>query len=129
MRSTHSTAVLLTCLGLLAAPAALGAGGMNTAGAALRADPGGDAEKERVIRPSDKLGISVDGLDAPNKVTTLKVVVDEKGQVRLPQWKEPIKTEGLTCGKLAQAVDKAYRDAKLIEQAGAKVVFAKESES
>jgi protein involved in polysaccharide export with SLBB domain len=106
--------LVVASLTLLAAPA--------------MADENRAADKDRVIRPNDELTVSVNGLDGPNRVTALKRVVDDKGEIKLPQVKEPLKTKGLTCRKLEEAVDKAYRDAKLIETADAKVVFTKELE-
>jgi protein involved in polysaccharide export with SLBB domain len=104
--------LLLASLTLLAAPA--------------MADESRAADKDRVIRPKDELTVSINGLDGPNRVTALKRVVDDKGEIKLPQVREPLQAKGLTCKKLAEAVDKAYRDARLIETADAKVVFTKE---
>jgi protein involved in polysaccharide export with SLBB domain len=127
MKTTVSTTVLLTSLALVPpfAVGSLSAGIPRHAVAAPLAAPVDDSASERVIRPKDELAVSVDGLNAPNKVSTVKLVVDEKGRIKLPQVKEPLRAEGLTCGKLAEAVDKAYRDAKLIERAGAQVVFTR----
>jgi protein involved in polysaccharide export with SLBB domain len=83
----------------------------------------GDAERPRVIRPQDELAVSIDGIDAPNKVSTFKRVVDGKGRINLPQLKDPLRAEGITCTELEAAIDRAYRDAKLLERANAKVVF------
>ena len=120
MTNTSARAALLTSLALFSAPAADVAAASPPA---ERADQGADAGKDRAIQPKDQLMISLDGLegDVPNRATVLKPVVDEKGQIKLPYLKEPVTATGLTCGKLQAAIDKAYRDARMVQNANTRV--------
>jgi protein involved in polysaccharide export with SLBB domain len=107
MRSAFRTTALLT---LLVLPST-----------AAPAEPGSAADNDRAIQANDRLTISIDGLDGPDRATVFKPVVDEKGQVKLPYLKQRLTAKGLTRKQLQAAIDKAYRDSGLVEAANSSV--------
>jgi protein involved in polysaccharide export with SLBB domain len=84
-----------------------------------------DKEKQQVIQAGDKLTVTIDDLQGPGVQTSIKAVVDKKGDITLPLVNN-VAAKGLTCAKLEQAIVKAYRDAKLIQQANVSVKFRTE---
>jgi protein involved in polysaccharide export with SLBB domain len=129
---TFSTASLVAFQALLfaTAPDALGADAASASEPAARADASKDSGKDRPIQPNDKLTISLDGLDGPGRTTVFKLVVDEQGRLKLPYLKEPIAAKGLTREKLQAAINKAYDDAGLIQNANSNVdVLGKDADA
>ena len=100
---------------------------LQVANSSVSVEPGKDTDSDRVVRPKDRLTISVRDLEAPGKDTIIKAVVDDKGDITLPYVKEPVRVKDLTCAKVEEAVAKAYRDARLIVETVVKVVIAKDA--
>ena len=95
------------------------------AAAARAADDGKkDAEKTPPIRVGDTLEVTILDLQAPGVKTTVKPVVDKKGEVKLPHLAR-VAAKGLTCEQLEAAIRNAYRDANLLANADVSVQFAK----
>ena len=126
MRITSLGALFLASLVLQVEPAAAGTPVSEARPSSLGAADKKDAEKDRAIQVKDKLTVSISDLEAPNKDTVVKAVVDEKGEVTLPHLKNPVKAKGLTCPKLEEAIVKAYHDANILYKANVKVVFRKD---
>jgi protein involved in polysaccharide export with SLBB domain len=103
---------------------------LTSAFVAAGADENEDKEKTRVIKIDDKLTVTIDDLQGPGVQTSVKVVVDKKGEIKLPLLNN-VSAKGLTRDKLEQAIVKTYRDQNLLRQANVSVKFRgeeKESE-
>ena len=82
-------------------------------------------EKNPVIKVDDRLEVTILDLQGPGVKTTVKPVVDKKGEIKLP-YLNRVAAKGLTCKDLETAIVKAYRDGNLIANATVSVEFAKE---
>jgi protein involved in polysaccharide export with SLBB domain len=75
------------------------------------------------ISPNDLLAITLTDLNGPNTETIKQARVTESGNISLPFLKDAIQAAGNTEIELERAIVKAYRDARLIQNASVSVTI------
>ena len=87
-----------------------------------------DGNKKRPIKAADRLDVTISDLVGPGVKTAVNLKPDGRGDVSLPYLQTPVTATGLTCSQLEAAIARAYRDAKLLQNATVSVKFADEAE-